>query len=122
MARTVPSETQATEVTTPVNVEASGVTPRMDISSVPVDIFNHFNVPLSATEKEVSKLKVISNWAKDGSETMGDALMKIKRLEDYLGYANRLEGYSRIWEYCKMDSIQKELAKKKESLRRSFNG
>jgi hypothetical protein len=94
---------------------------RIDIGGVPADVYNYFNVPLNSSEKEVSKLKLIADWAKEGNETMGDALLKIRSLETHLGSPNGMEKrYQKIWQYCKMDMYSKELDKKKEALRRRF--
>ena len=93
---------------------------RLDIGGVPAEIFGFFDVPMTADEKTVNKLKIISDWASDAG-TMGDALLKIRSLETHLGSPNGLNRrYQKVWEYCKMDLYSKELEKRKESLRRRF--
>jgi hypothetical protein len=93
---------------------------RLDIAGVPMDIFSYFNVPLNASEREVNKLRIISDWAKDAG-TIGDALLKIRSLETHLGSPDGLDKrYQKIWEFCKMDLYSRELEKKKEALRRIF--
>ena len=55
---------KSTLVTTTSSPDMSSV--RLDIGGVPVDIFSAFDVPMTASEKEVAKLKTIADWAKIG--------------------------------------------------------
>jgi hypothetical protein len=103
------------------SAEINTSTARLDIGGVPVDIFSAFDVPMTASEKEVAKLKTIADWAKIGTETMGDALLKIRDLRNHLGSPEGMEkSYMKAWKYCTMDLYSQELEKKKLALRRRF--
>jgi hypothetical protein len=119
IARSVPQETSI-QVTSVITNPPDSFS-RLDVGGVPVDVFSFFDVPMTADEKVVGKLKTISDWAKEEGKTMGDALLKIKSLETHLGSPDGLnKRYQKVWEYCKMDLYSKELDKKKEALRRRF--
>jgi hypothetical protein len=108
----VPTQTRTTD---------NPATGSLDMGGVPVDIFNAFDVSMSSDEKVVAKLKTISDWAKDGTETMGDALLKIRDLRNHLGSPEGMEkNYMKVWKYCTMDLYIKETEKKKLALRRRF--
>ena len=110
---------KSTPVTTTPSPDMSSV--RLDIGGVPLDIFNAFDVPMTASEKEVAKLKTIADWAKIGTESMGDALIKIRDLRNHLGSPEGMEkSYMKAWKYCTMDLYSQELEKKKLALRRRF--
>jgi hypothetical protein len=97
---------------------------RMDIAGVPVSVYEYFSAPLNLEEKEVNKLKTITDWAKVSvpkDATEGDLLLLIRNLETYLGSPDGLQKrYDKLFNYCKMDLYSKELDKKKEALRRRF--
>ena len=122
LAKSAPSKVEVTptrtNTTSSVELSSNG---RLDIGGVPVDIFSAFDVPMTASVKEVAKLKTISDWAKIGTETMGDALMKIRELRNHLGSPEGLEkNYMKVWKYCTMDLYSRELEKNKLALRRRF--
>ncbi len=120
IAKQAPQPT--TGITTPT-IQPPDTISRLDVGGVPVDVFGFFDVSLSAEEKEVSKLKTIYDWSKIETEsgTLGDILTKIRHLETYLGAPVGLEKrYNKLYNYCKMSLIMREIDKKRESLRRHF--
>lgn len=123
IAKSATSNTVTTQVSAPATQNPPDSISRLDIGGVPVDVFSAFNVPLSAGEKEVAKLKTIADWARVTTDngTLGDMLLKIRSLENHLGSPDGLnKRYQKLWEYCKMDMYSRELEKKKEALRRRF--
>lgn len=96
---------------------------RLDVAGVPVSVYDYFSVPLNLKEKEVNKLKIITDWAKtevkEGTE--GDLLAKISELERHLGSPDGLQKrYDKMFNYCKMTMYMREIEKKREALRRRF--
>lgn len=122
LAKSAPAPEVA--VSAPVITSNQISTSRLDIGGVPADIYGFFSVPMDMPEKEVAKLKVISDWARAevGAEgTEGDMLQKLCLLQSHLGYGSGLEKpYDKIFNYCKMGMYMKELEKRRDALRRRF--
>jgi len=113
---------QHTQTVSPVVNPPDSVS-RLDVGGVPVSVYNFFDAPLNLSEKEVNKLKVITDWAKsevkDGTE--GDLLLKIRDLKNHLGASDGLQKqYDKVFNYCKMSMYIKEIEKKRDALSRRF--
>ena len=120
LAKTAPQPVAEKPVS---SVQPPDTISRLDIAGVPVDIYNYFGVSLNTGEREVNKLKVITDWAKSETEggTDGDMMLKISQLERHLGSPDGLQKrYDKLFNYCKMAMYSKELNKKMEALRRRF--
>lgn len=94
----------------------------LEVSSVPPDMYSFFSLPLSADEKDINKLKVISDWAKTetngGSE--GDMLQKLCDLRTKLGYSGTDNPIDKIFNYCRMTMYMREIEKRRDALSRRF--
>jgi hypothetical protein len=97
---------------------------RLDVSGVPVAVYDFFGTSFNIKEKEVHKLKVITDWAKSeigDNGTEGDMLIKIRDLRNHLGSPDGLQKqYDKLFNYCRMAMHTKEVQKKMEALRRRF--
>ena len=92
IARSVEPQRQETEQREPIEqTEATQVHIK---DGVPFDVWQHFDIdPFSHTSNnEKDNLRAIWEWAKKDAETLGDALIKIRELENKLG----MGGYERI--------------------------
>lgn len=94
----------------------------LEVSSVSPDMYSFFSLPLSADEKDVNKLKVISDWAKaetnGGSD--GDMLQKVCDLRTKLGYSGTDNPIDKIFNYCRMTMYMREIEKRRDALSRRF--
>jgi len=114
----------AEPISIPVSVQPPDTISRLDVGGVPVSVYSFFSAPLDMNEREINKLKVITNWAKseigkDGTE--GDMITKISQLETHLGSPSGLDKrYDKLFNYCKMTMYIREIEKKREALRRRF--
>lgn len=88
--------------------------------NVPYDIYAKFGVDFNASVQTKDRLREIYEWAKDGSETIGDALMKISDLESQLGYSGFDKLHDKMWNYIRLDKHVKELEKRKQSMRKRW--
>ena len=53
---------------------------------VPQEVYKHFSVDIRVVDRQtIDKLNDIARWAKTGTESLGDALMKIRGAELRLG-------------------------------------
>jgi hypothetical protein len=80
------------------------------------EVFRFFSVdPFANKDPYVFKqINEISNWAKDGSKDMGDALWKIRKMENKLGIpANGETRYTKMYNYIKMAKITQSLEKER---------
>lgn len=105
------------------SVNPPDTTSRLDIGGVPLSVFSLFEAPLNIKEKEVGKLKTITDWAKskvpEGTE--GDVLLKIRELRNHLGAPDGLQKqYDKLYNYCKMSMHISELEKRRDALSRRY--
>jgi hypothetical protein len=114
----------ATNIATPVESTATDTSSQsMNFDGIPLDFYRLFSIDLGTIPtKEVDKLKTIYEWSKDGSETMGDMMQKVSRLESQLGSpAINEKRYDKMVRYIKMSKAIGDLEKQRDSLaRRSF--
>lgn len=106
------------EVETPQpEVKVSSPT-EMQFDGIPMDFYRVFNVELSTLPaKEIDKLKSIYEWSKEGSESVGDMMQKVSKLERELGSpALNEKRYDKMFRWVKMNKAINELRKQQESL------
>lgn len=87
---------------------------------IPVDVYRFFGEQIGNLDgKEKDKLKFLSDWAFDGTETVGDGLIKIRNLEMKLGSPSAGEKrYDRLFNWVKMQKHIEDIQKRQEALRR----
>jgi len=87
---------------------------------IPVDIYRFFGEQIGNLEgREKDKVKSVSEWAFDGVETTGDAMIKLRNLEMKLGSPSGNEKrYDRLFNWVKMDRQIQDMRKRQEALRR----
>ena len=113
------SATSAVPVQAPVHTTTQGVT-TTQWDDIPVDIYRFFGEQLGNLEgREKDKVKSVSEWAFDGVETTGDAMIKLRNLEMKLGSPSGNEKrYDRLYNWVKMDRQIQDMRKRQEALRR----
>ena len=91
-------------------------------AEIPVDIYRFFSIDLGTVEeKELSKLKDISDWAFNGVETLGDGLQKLRSLEIKLGTPKSGESrQDKIWQWVKIQRQVDDLLKRQEAISGSW--
>jgi predicted porin len=113
------SATSAVPVQAPVHITTQGVT-TTQWDDIPVDIYRFFGEQLGNLEgREKDKVKSVSDWAFQGTETVGDAMIKLRNLEMKLGSPSGNEKrYDRLYNWVKMDRQIQDMRKRQEALRR----
>jgi len=115
------------EITNPIPIESITTNPpdsisRLDVGGVPLSVYSFFSAPLTLESREVSKLKIISDWAKNeiGKEgTEGDMLTRIRQLETHLGSPSGFDKrYDKMFNYCRMTLYIREIEKRRDALTR----
>lgn len=94
----------------------------MEFAGIPVDMYRYFGIDLgSGDEKELNKVREIYDWARKDSESLGDAMTKISRLERQLGSPQLNETrHTKVWLWVKLTRQIEDLDKRRESMRRSW--
>jgi len=94
----------------------------MEFAGIPVDMYRYFGIDLgSGDEKELNKVKEIYEWAKKDSESLGDAMTKISRLERQLGSPHINETrHTKMWLWVKLTRQMEDLDKRRESMRKTW--
>jgi len=103
----------------PVHTTTQAVTTHQ-WDDIPVDIYRFFGEQLGNLEgREKDKVKSVSDWAFQGTETVGDAMIKLRNLEMKLGSPSGNEKrYDRLYNWVKMDRQIQDMRKRQEALRR----
>lgn len=113
------SASQGTPVQAPVHIttQVQGTTVWDDI---PVDVYRFFGERIGELDgRDKDKVKTVSDWAFDGAETTGDAMIKLRNLEMKLGSPTGNEKrYDRLFNWVKMDRQIQDMRKRQEALRR----
>jgi len=92
-----------------------------EYNGVPVDFFRHFDLEMSKSgDRELQKLKDIYSWAKKDTETLGDALVKISRLESQLGSGGFDRRYDKVWNWVRITTQMEDLNNRRESMRKRW--
>jgi len=109
---------KSAESEAPVKAPVITDIPPMQFDGIPIDFYRIFNVDLGTVPtKEIEKLKAIHEWSKEGSETVGDMMQKISKLERELGApALNEKRYDKMFRWVKMTKVITELEKQRESL------
>jgi len=119
MERIAKSATVATSIETPTFTKTEGT---LLYKEVPIDVFRAFEMEMSkVNDREIDRLKDIFSWAKKDSETLGDAMQKISRLEHQLGSPAIGETrYNKIWLWVKLQNQKDDLDKRQDTLRKRW--
>jgi len=90
-----------------------------EYDGVPVDVFRVLDLNASMIpHKDIDKLKVIYDWAKKDSESLGDTLIKISRIRMQLGSPAVGQGYhDKIYNWVRLTQSIEDLDKRREALR-----
>jgi len=85
---------------------------------IPIDVYRFFNVNLGTMDKtEITELQEISKWAFNDSETVGDALVKLRNLEMKLGLPSGKETrQQKLSNWVRMERQIVDLRKRQEAL------
>lgn len=90
-------------------------------NGVPFELYTMFDVTLATDDKTRDKLLEIYTWSTKDSETLGDALLKIRRLEGELGAPSVNEkGYDKLWRWVKLQRHIDSMQKEQESMRKRW--
>lgn len=90
--------------------------PSFNHENISYDVFRFFSVdPFANKDPYVAKqIGEISNWAKEDTKDVGDALWKIRKMETKLGIpANGETRYTKMYNYIKMAKITQSLEKER---------
>ena len=87
-------------------------------STIPPDIYRFFGMPMYEEDQSVTnKLEKISKWATGDTETMGDALLKLKHLEIELGIpTGNQTRWDKLFNWVRIQETIEELRKKQKAL------
>lgn len=92
-----------------------------EYNGVPVDFFRHFDLDMSkAGEKELQKLRDIYAWSKSDTESLGDALVKVSRIESQLGLGGFDKMYNKVWNWVRITTQMEDLNNRRESMRKRW--
>lgn len=119
LAKTAPQPVVETPQETQVIVEQKTTAPDISYSGVPLDLYRYFNLDLgTVNEKEVSRLKDILTWAKQDTQSLGDAMVKISHIERELGMGGFEKRHERVWNWVRLSLNINDLEARRESLRK----
>ena len=91
-----------------------------EYNGVPVDVYGFFGVEFDSLDaKDIGKLREIYSWAKEESDTLGDAMEKIARIERQIGYSGLDKRYDRVWNWVSITNKMKDLDKRRNALKRT---
>ena len=113
------SATSAIPVSAPVHQTTQGVS-ASPWDDIPVDVYRFFGEQIGNLDgRDKDKVKAVSDWAFEGVEGCGDAMIKLRNLEMKLGSPTGNEKrYDRLYNWVKMDRQIQDMRKRQEALRR----
>lgn len=87
---------------------------------IPIDVYRYFDTPMeTVVGKDADKLREVAKWAFEDSETVGDALQRIRSLEMRLGTPdNGNSRFDKIYTWVRMQRNIEDLRKRQNSLGR----
>lgn len=108
----------------PVEAVVHPETPKLSSSNgefnymgVPVDMFRYFNVDLGKeSQAKLEKIDFINGWLKEKSESIGDRLMELRRIENKLGMSGTDSRVDKIYRYMRLSSNMQEMEKRMKAM------
>lgn len=91
--------------------------PMTTYDSVPIDVMRMFDADFNTPKKTMESLKMIADWALGDTETIGDAMQKIRNVERKIGMPQN--GETRITKFhnwVRMERTIQDLRKRQEAL------
>ena len=91
----------------------------IETQAIPVDVFRFFGQDLSCDDADtINQMKVISEWAFNGEETTGDAMVKLRNLEMKLGTPQGNESReNKLYNWVQIQKNIIDLQKRQDALR-----
>jgi len=84
--------------------------------NVPLDIYNIFSLEIvNTSSKERAKLRDIYDWSKEGSQTLGDAMLKISKLQSQLGESGFERRHDKIWNWVTLQRKINDIRKSQQA-------
>jgi len=110
---------QVTGTEAPVHSVPPSTISNYEVANIPIDYYYRYSVDISApSEADKEKLQLIHEWAKKDSETLGDALIKLSKLEGQLGWSGFDKMMDKVHRYVKLTLQMEDLDKRRQSLER----
>ena len=102
-------------ITSPVHQE--GMLQNMEVGGIPVDVIYRYGLNIGQLEEQdTKKLKAITDWMKRDTETLGDGLMKLNKLEQKLGLGGHDKMQDKVYRWIKLSNQINEIGKIRDSL------